>query len=234
MDSAYCGPAPALGDIAGAWNLDPVLLIALALGMWATRRSGTAALAGWAVLALAFVSPLCALTTGLFAARSAHHLLLALVAAPLFAAAWRGRIAIGPAAALLLHILAFWAWHVPALYAWALSGTAPYWLMQALLIGTAILFWRALFARELSTPALLLGAIGMIMQMGLLGALITFAPAPLYAPHFATAPIYGLSALADQQLAGLIMWVASLPLGLAAAWPALAPRLAAWSREAAA
>ena len=45
-----------------------------------------------------------------------------------------------------------------------------------------------------------------MVQMGLLGALITFAARPLYAPHWLTTQDWGLSPLDDQQLAGLIMW----------------------------
>jgi putative membrane protein len=62
------------------------------------------------------------------------------------------------------------------------------------------------------------------MAMGLLGALLTFAPGSLYTAH-ATAPLlWGFSPLADQQLGGLLMWVpAGLPF---AAWGALLARRA--------
>jgi putative membrane protein len=43
--------------------------------------------------------------------------------------------------------------------------------------------------------------------MGLLGALITLAPRLVYQSHALTAPSWGLTALEDQQLGGLIMWV---------------------------
>jgi putative membrane protein len=63
--------------------------------------------------------------------------------------------------------------------------------------------------------------------MGLLGALIVFAPGPLYLVHLASTASWGLSPLADQQLAGLLMWVpASLPylgVGLWLAWSSLRP-----------
>jgi len=42
---------------------------------------------------------------------------------------------------------------------------------------------------------------------GLLGALLTFAGRPLYATQSAGAPLWGLTPLEDQQLAGLIMWM---------------------------
>jgi hypothetical protein len=61
-----------------------------------------------------------------------------------------------------------------------------------------------------------------------IGALIVFAPVPLYMVHLASTAPWGLSPLADQQLAGLLMWVpAALPylgVGLWLAWSSLRPR----------
>jgi putative membrane protein len=45
------------------------------------------------------------------------------------------------------------------------------------------------------------------LQMGFLGALLTFSARPLYAVHALTTPAWGLSPLADQQLGGIIMWI---------------------------
>ena len=56
-----------------------------------------------------------------------------------------------------------------------------------------------------------------MVQMGLLGALITFAGTSLYAPHFSSTAPWGLSPLEDQQLAGLIMWIPSAGIYLGAA-----------------
>ncbi|HMP63845.1 MAG TPA: cytochrome c oxidase assembly protein, partial [Phenylobacterium sp.] len=56
-----------------------------------------------------------------------------------------------------------------------------------------------------------------MVLMGLLGALITFAGAPLFGPHLATTESWGLTALEDQQLAGLIMWAPASGIYLAAA-----------------
>jgi putative membrane protein len=228
----YCGAAPAPGEILRHWNLDPFLiaaLLAIAL-LWQLRAAGSKARgrafwAGWFILFLAFVSPLCALSSGLFAARSVHHLLLVAMAAPLlgFALQTARRLPLGAATAL--HILIFWAWHVPAAYAAALSSDWVYWAMQLSLLGSGILFWSALFSGR-GFAADIGALIAVIAQMGLLGALLTFAPQPLYAPHFLTTSLYGLTPLEDQQLAGLIMWVASLPFYMAAAIPVLARRLA--------
>ena len=45
------------------------------------------------------------------------------------------------------------------------------------------------------------------MHTSILGALLTFARAPWYAPYFKTAPLWNLTPLEDQQLGGLIMWI---------------------------
>jgi len=68
----YCGPAPGIADLANAWNLDPVLIAAIAivaLWLFATGARNTLIFPRVAIillLVLAFVSPLCALTTALF------------------------------------------------------------------------------------------------------------------------------------------------------------------------
>lgn len=204
-----------------AWNLDPILIAALLLAAWSLRGKTLQSQMGLAALMLAYVSPICALSAGLFSARSLHHLLIVFAAAPLLVGAVR-LPKVPLAAAFGLSVIVFWGWHVPAIYRWALAGDAAYWLGQAALLVTSVLFWQALLRRETSGPAAFLTLIAMVMQMGLLGALITFAPAPLYVPHLFTTLQYGVSPLEDQQLAGLIMWVGSLPLSLLAGWSVLA------------
>ncbi len=133
------------------WNGDPVLLVALAVSALAmTQLAGarrSAGIAGVGVLFVAFVSPLCALTTALFAARAVHHLLLVTVAAPLLAIALPPRRAIGMATttalALPLSTAILWAWHAPALYDAALGHVGIYWIMQATLLAGGSLFWTA-------------------------------------------------------------------------------------------
>lgn len=220
----YCGPAPEPGAIWATWNLDPVLIAALALTAWLMRTQPLRAQIGIGVLALAYVSPICALSAGLFSARALHHLLIVFGAAPLLVGAVRAP-KVTLLAAFALSVTVFWAWHVPAIYQWALSSDAAYWLGQAALLGASVLFWQTLLRRDTSVPAAFFALIAMVMQMGLLGALITFAPDPLYAPHYLTTLQFGLSPLEDQQLAGLIMWVGSLPLTVLAGWAALARSL---------
>lgn len=198
------------------WNLDPYLLAALVLAsaLLGRRRSGAAAIF---VLAVAFVSPLCALSSALFSARVVHHLLLVAVAAPLVAWAKPAGRRRNAGLAFAVSTVILWAWHVPAAYDLALSHVGVYWLMQLSLLASAAWFWRAVFAADRSPVEALGLVVAGFAQMGMLGAVLTLAPGPLYEAH-AVAPLaWGLSPLADQQLGGLLMWVPSaVPYAIAA------------------
>lgn len=216
----YCGPGSVPADWLGRWNLDPVVLAALVVGLglvlW--RARGTERLTGaaaLAVLAVVFVSPLCALSSALFSARTVHHVLLVAVAAPLLAWTIPSRKAGPLALATAVQAVVFWAWHAPGAYGWALSSDAAYWLMQLSLLGSAVWFWTGV--RRASAPAAVAALLLAMVAMGLLGGLLTFAGQAVYAPHFASTGAWGLSPLDDQQAAGLIMWAPAAALYLAAA-----------------
>lgn len=216
MDVTYCGPPPPPEAVWTTWNFDPLLLAALfAIGLVLRReRFGLAAVA---VLAIAFVSPLCPLSSGLFAARAVHHVLLVAVAAPLLACALPARRAGGTVLAFVTSTATLWAWHIPGAYDLALANVAVYWLMQLTLLGSAIWFWRCVLAREASPVDSLVFIVAGFAQMGMLGAILTFAPQPLYAAHLAAPLMFGLTPLDDQALGGLIMWVpAGIPYAIAA------------------
>lgn len=229
MAQAYCGPAPVPDDLWLAWNPDLAaigLCVALTGLHAATRREGRLPLAvGVATLGLLFLSPLCALTVALFSARALHHVVLIAVAAPLLALAFpqRGRALLPLGVTALLHAAALWFWHLPQAYDAGIGGALPYWAMQASLLGTGVLLWRQMLADETGAGAALLALLATIVQMGMLGALLVFARSPLYAPHLLTTEAFGLSPLADQQLAGLVMWVPAVLPYLAAAVLRLLP-----------
>ena len=218
MNVTYCGPPPLPGGLASSFNLDPVLLVAL-LAMAVALRHQKTGLVAVGVLAIALVSPLCALSSALFSARVVHHILLVAVAAPLLAAALPARRVTGIALPFVVSTAVLWAWHLPQAYDAALANVALYWVMQLSLLGSAVLFWRAVLAESRSPVDRLAFVVAAFAQMGLLGALLTFAPAPLYAAH-AFAPLaWGLTPLQDQALGGVIMWVpAGIPYAIAAVW----------------
>ena len=212
----YCGSAPLPSEWLTQWNFDPWLLAALlAASVWAIQTGAQSpiwlALAGLFVL---FVSPLCGLSSALFAARVGHHVVLTALIAPLVAWAMPRR----PGGAWVwaaAHAMVFWLWHAPAPYAAALSRDLLFWVMQLSLLGTAIALWAAILRAPAPTALAVLLATS--VQMGLLGALLTFGQTPFYMPHLASTQPWGLSPLEDQQLAGLLMWVGGAAIYLAAA-----------------
>jgi putative membrane protein len=210
--------------------LDPLpiaILVALAIvvgrGRSSDARAGFGAIG---LMLLIFVSPLCAMSSALFSVRVLHHILLIAAVAPLLALAFpRRRVDSLPIVVLVAaHAVILWLWHTPGLYTWGLASVPAYWLMQITLLGSAWLLWRAILVSSPSGSALI-ALVATIGQMGLLGALIVFAPRPLYLVHLASTASWGLAPLADQQLAGLLMWVpAMLPylgVGVWIAWSSL-------------
>ena len=220
----YCGTAPDPHGWLARWNFDPWLLLGLAAGFLllrrqcVSRRHAHLATGAFAIALLLFVSPFCALTSALFSARVAHHVLLTAAVAPLIAFAVPAERMRLPGSLTLwtaAHALVFWSWHAPPAYASALSSNSVYWLMQLTLVGSAIGFWAAL--RRSGAATAVAALLATMVLMGLLGALITFAGSPLYAPHLGVTEAWGLSQLQDQQLAGLIMWAPAAGIYLAAA-----------------
>lgn len=140
------------------------------------------------------------------------------------------RMVSGPFAAWLLHAAALWLWHLPGPYQAALAGEGLHALQHASFLGTGLLFWWALFhGREgrLGYGAAVFYLFATAMHSGALGALLTLSPTPWYPAYDGTTAAWGLTALEDQQLAGLIMWV---PAGVSYLVAGLA-LLAAWMRE---
>lgn len=224
----YCGEAPGPEIWLSRWNLDPVLgagLMLLALALWRvsvghelTPRRQLSLRCAWALTVVLYVSPLCALSSAFFTVRVVHHIALVLVMAPLLAFGlqpWLRRLPAPLWTSTAIATVTFWAWHAPAPYAAALSSDLIYALMQFTLLASALAFWVAV---RRSDPVAAMGAIlATTVSMGLLGALITFAGRPLYAPHFASTLSWGISPLEDQQLAGITMWAPGSIAYLAAA-----------------
>jgi putative membrane protein len=127
---------------------------------------------------------------------------------PWFRTAWLWLTA--PLIAWLLHAAALWIWHIPRLFNAALADGALHDVQHVTFLGTALIFWHALL-RHGAHPArgaAILYLFTTTIHTGVLGALLTFARSPMYAPFDHGLRVFGtLTPLEDQQLGGLIMWV---------------------------
>jgi putative membrane protein len=223
----YCGPAPTPASLWTSWNFDPPLLAAIAalfvllLTMTETRFQRRCTVAALFLALIAFVSPLCALASALFSARILHHILIVALIAPLVVMALPHRArqwtALPGQVSFIVHTIFVWFWHAPEPYLLALTSPAVYWMMEITLAVSAVWLWYDILQPRRPLGAAIALLLGTTLQMAMLGALLTFARQPLFTAHIDTTHAFGVSPLADQQLAGLLMWVpAALPYLLAA------------------
>lgn len=218
------------------------------------RVRRAAFVSGVAVVALAVGSPLDAYAGALLSVHMVQHLLLMLVGAPLIllgrplSLARRsdaGRRALprllrSPAAQALTHPVVTWSlyaavlWgtHFTPVYQAALESTPVHALEHAVYLGAALLFWFPVIGAEPSPHRLPYAARLLYLFLAgplqaFLGLAINQAAVPLYR-HYATLErAWGPTPLADQQAAGLLMWIAG-GLGMLAAVLLVA---AAWARS---
>lgn len=114
------------------------------------------------------------------------------------------------ALALAAHTAALWAWHVPGLYEAALSSEPLHVIEHFTLLATGVLFWSVVVGsrhRALYGAGVLV-TFAAALQGAALGALMTLATTPWY-PSYARAGAgtgSGLTAIEDQQIAGVVMW----------------------------
>ena len=144
---------------------------------------------------------------------------------PHVAGAWHALT--GPMAVFVLHAVTLWIWHVPPLFDAALASEAVHAVQHFSFVATAGLFWWGMVNGRYGRIGYGAGVFYIFLtgvHSSVLGALMTLAPSVWYSPYRARAAAWQVDPLADQQLAGLLMWVPSglvfivFGLALLAAW----------------
>lgn len=173
----------------------------------------------------------------LFSAHMVQHLLLMLVVPPLLlagmpaqllrralACAWPGRaerVLGSPPVAWGIFALTMWAWHAPALFNATLDNEYLHTVEHVMFLAAGTIFWWPVLdplpeRQRLSAPAAMFYLFLAAASSSVLGIILTFAPPGLYPAYLNPADTYGilsqirawgLSPAADQQLAGMVMWV---------------------------
>lgn len=122
----------------------------------------------------------------------------------------------------LMHPLCVWVllsaalcfWHLPGPYDAALHHEWLHDLEHLSFLAFSLQFWTIVIEpygqrRALDFGATIVFVVSAGVVMSMIGAVLTFAPAPLYAAYLHTTQAYGLTPVQDQQLAGIIMWIPS-------------------------
>jgi cytochrome c oxidase assembly factor CtaG len=250
---ADAGTAVEPGTLWRAWNCDLLILLNLSLLGWlylrglrrlwhkagggqgVSRGQAAAYLVSLAVLFAALLSPLDALSAELASAHMIQHMLLMVVAAPLFvlgvpglvltwglpqhwrpmAGSWRRSLdadALGrPLLPWGLYAATLWVWHLPVLYQAALADPLVHDAQHLSFFAAACLFWRVLLdplrRRRLHPVMAVIVLFTTSLHAALLGVFMTLSPALWYDVYAGRTAAWGLTPLEDQQLAGLIMWM---------------------------
>ncbi len=184
---------------------------------------------GTLILLLALISPLDGLGDEyLFSAHMLQHLLMMFVAPPLWlmgSPIWlinsilpRRLVALvtwitRPVAAFVVFTSVMFIWHVPALYNPAQTNEGIHIFEHLMYIGAGLIGWFPVAFQagsavpKPSAPVCMLYLFSMTLPCTALAAILTFSSLPLY-PLYVEAPrITGLSALEDQHMGGLLMWL---------------------------
>ena len=214
----------------------------------ATAMQQVSFVGGTVLLFLSLNGPLHDLSDNfLFSAHMIQHLIITLIAPPLWLMglpSWSldrmlkhrpvmatARALTAPLVAFAAYNLVFIGWHFPALYNWALVNHNAHILQHMMFIASATLMWWPVVDPvpqlvRLQTPVRLLYMAVLSLPMTIVSAIITFADQALY-PWYEAAPriFESLSAVDDQQLGGVIMWVP----GMLVFWIALTIVFFRWS-----
>ena len=186
-------------------------------------------LAGLAVVVVSLDGPLHDLSDlYFFSAHMVQHLFLAQVFPPLFLLGlppWLRRRLLRPHAVrrawaslggvpvgFALYTAVFSIWHVPAIYNVMMRDHNFHIVMHLMVMVTATMLWWPVLGgeeaeRPLAPPAKMLYLFVIGIPMMAVAAMLTFATTPLY-EWYALAPrLWSFTAVDDQRLGGLIMWI---------------------------
>jgi cytochrome c oxidase assembly factor CtaG len=213
------------------------------------RSRPRAFLAGWLALWAASDWPLGTLGAGYLAsAHMAQYLITTLVAAPLLVAGLsepmlrRGltrtrtagvvRMACRPVTAVVLANVVLVATHAPVTVDALRTSQPGSFVLDALWLAAGIVLWLPICGPppELRTSypvrgvMLFVGA-GVVPMVP--GGFLTFADTPLYGVYELAPRVGGFDATSDQQLAGVLMKLGSVPL----IWPVIGVLFARWATE---
>ncbi len=123
----------------------------------------------------------------------------------------------------LLYLIVIGTWHLPPLYNAAQGdGNPVHDLEHLMFLGAGLLYWWPVVhpsggRRRLSGGGAVLYILAGASEGGLIGGALSFSDRVIYTAYLHVPRLWGLSALTDQQIGGIVMWLGGglLNVGLA-------------------
>ncbi len=215
-----------------------------------TTRQTTSFMLAVALIFFSLNGPLHRLSDDyLFSAHMVQHMLVMLLMPPLLIAGlpdWliraglrvrpvriMARFLTHPVTAFVAYNVVFIGWHFPQMYNWALINHDVHILQHLTFMTVSVMMWWPVVnpVKELEIiptgPLLILYVFVFGIPATALSAMLTLSDSVFY-PWYAMAPrVSSLSALDDQRLGGLIMWVP----GMLIFWTAMTVVFFRWTRD---
>jgi putative membrane protein len=128
-----------------------------------------------------------------------------------------------PLALWSTYAFVLWIWHLPVFYEAALRNRWIHEFQHVTFFVASCLFWRVLVdpvsRLSMNRAAGVIYLFTTSLHATLLGVFMALAPTPWYADYVGRTEAFRLTALQDQQLAGLIMWMPACAIyAIVAAW----------------
>ncbi len=136
------------------------------------------------------------------------------VVGPLFRCSplqWIGRVISRPVFCWLAAAAALVGWHIPAAFTLGLQSESWHIVEHACFLGSGFLFWWPVVQPWPSVPrwprwSMLVYLFLAALPCDILSAFLVFCDRVVYTVYLSTPKHFGISALADQQCAGALMW----------------------------
>lgn len=128
---------------------------------------------------------------------------------------------VAPKVTIPLFIGTLYFWHAPATFSAALTNTYVHYLQHFTFFLTAMLFWWPIIGpapvrSKLSYPQRMVYLLLVVTPTAVLASIITMTHSVIYQEYLDSPMHWGMTALEDQTMGGLILWIPGNSLYLAA------------------
>lgn len=115
-----------------------------------------------------------------------------------------------PKFSLIFYVISLWVWHLPIFFNYALNFTMVHYFEHISFLISGVLFWWPLIglnigSKRISLPIRIVYLLLAVTPTAVVAAFITLSDGVIYGENIPR--LFGLEAIEDQKIGGLIMWI---------------------------